>query len=478
MITIFTLIVFFVFYYAINNRKEIRHKKTSKFDLGCLSIFLIISLIAFYSSMMNSEISDPDVISFRNFWLGLMCILSPVVVFKLYQTYSRSEINSHEDLTPKLLNKILENKIKRLYINYEFEYLDDNPFYHLRNEITSVDFEIILDPKIRDLSVLFADCINLKSVRSFDTSHVTNMAGMFQNCHSLIEAPMLNLSSVTTILNMFAGCTSLEKIPLYDTKALINCESMVEGCKKLREFPKFNVSKLSHDQLEHLQSSIKNNCAKNLDYESLKAWGAIRSLELISADDLTQENLTLIANNQIDLLKISYPCTRVPNNEESLFSYYAWMEKNNPFFRIRKNLFDLHFKILFDEKVTSLSHLFIGCSNLKSIDKIDGTEHISDFSYMFGSMHDPEHLFGNEGCANLKQIPLFDTSSGINFEGMFSYCTKLSVAPKFNTANAQNVSLMFAMCSSLSSKPELVLNTNIVQSDMYAGCSNLKAQIN
>ena len=127
---------------------------------------------------------------------------------------------------------------------------------------------------------------------------------------------------------------------------------------------------------------------------------------------------------------------------------------------------------------TSLSHFFDNYSSLREVVSMQNTSNVTDISYMF-------YL-----CTNLEEVPLFDTSSVTNMEGLFlmhnlagamkgkitdiplfdtshvtnvSYmvaCTKIVTLPSFNTSNVTNMMSMCEYCKNLVTVP--ILNTSNV----------------
>lgn len=109
---------------------------------------------------------------------------------------------------------------------------------------------------------------------------------------------------------------------------------------------------------------------------------------------------------------------------------------------------------------------------------------ITDFSYMF------------DNCTHLMIIPLIDTSSAVNMQGMFSSCN-LDEVPLLNTSNVTNMSYMFDTNGFIYEIPQFdtskvtnmrgmlqgnmmletvpVFDTSIVTdfTDMFSGCRNL-----
>ena len=463
IIAILVIYWIFKFLFIPPNFSEENEEPKKKSSLTLLQVIFAISFIGSCMILAYPNKSEIPACFF-------LCIPTSFIVgfYFFYQfLHPTLTLDSPDDLTDENLQKILNNKINTLYLNYQYRTQGENPFYLLRNRLQQVKFEICLGSGVTHLIGLFMDCTNLKSVHSFNTINITDVTSMFENCRSLVDAPMLNLHNVKNADSMFAGCKQLKTVPLYDLSNLISCSYMVYSCDRICKFPKFNTKGLSKRDLEELKGSITLYFADNLDQETLFAWELVKITTISSPQDLTDQLLTQIANNDLEVLKIAYPCTRAKYAQESLIEYYAWMEKNNPFFRIRKNLTEIKFAIYIDQRVTNLSYLFSGCTNLRSVSKIMNTSHVVNFSYMFGAMHDPEYLFGYTGCNSLTFVPLFDTSRGKNFEGMFSYCTRLGSIPEFNLTSAVNLHFMFAHCNHLTSKPNVKMNANATQSTMY-----------
>ena len=80
-------------------------------------------------------------------------------------------------------------------------------------------------------------------------------------------------------------------------------------------------------------------------------------------------------------------------------------------------------------------------------------------------------MFNN--CKSLTTIPLLDTSSVTNMEGMLSSCDVLTSIPQFNTSNVTNTRNMFSGSKSLTTIP--LLDTSKVKNmdNMFYMCENL-----
>lgn len=145
--------------------------------------------------------------------------------------------------------------------------------------------------------------------------------------------------------------------------------------------------------------------------------------------------------------------------------------------------------------MTNASRLFLGCSNLTSLD-VSGldTSRMMDMSYMFYecsgltsldvSKFDTSHVkdmaYMFSGCSGLTSLDVsgFATGSVTLMNGMFSECsglTSLDVSG-FDTSNVTYMGSMFSGCSSLTSLDVSGFDTSNVTPYMYnmfLGCSSL-----
>ena len=132
--------------------------------------------------------------------------------------------------------------------------------------------------------------------------------------------------------------------------------------------------------------------------------------------------------------------------------------------------------IVFDESfktyaLTSLSGFFSGCETLETISGLEylNTANVTDMSHMF------------HGCSALKSLDLtnFNTAKVTNMDNMFHGCSTLESLDltKFNTANVEFMYHMFYGCSALKSLDLTNFNTAKVtdMSSMFYGCSALKS---
>ena len=95
---------------------------------------------------------------------------------------------------------------------------------------------------ITNMNAMFFTCNNLKTIPYLDTSNVTNMMEMFYNCSNLETIPLLDTGNVTDMTNMFGACQSLKAIPLLDTGNVTNMTNMFSGCQNLETIPLLDTS--------------------------------------------------------------------------------------------------------------------------------------------------------------------------------------------------------------------------------------------
>ena len=120
------------------------------------------------------------------------------------------------------------------------------------------------------------------------------------------------------------------------------------------------------------------------------------------------------------------------------------------------------------ENATIMTHMFMKCYNLTSLDVSEfNTSNVKNMYYMFGYCHKIENL----------DINKFNTSNVTNMGSMFNKCyslTNLDVS-KFNTSSVTYMDSMFDNCSNLTSLNVGNFDTSKVtgMSWMFNGCSNL-----
>lgn len=109
-------------------------------------------------------------------------------------------INSPSEITPALIDRIVNNSIDSLTINYQFTYCPEsesfelweermnriNPFWIANqiNPIKRIEFEVKLSSQVKSLDCAFYKLAELEYVNLKDTSQVTSMKWMFLGAKS------------------------------------------------------------------------------------------------------------------------------------------------------------------------------------------------------------------------------------------------------------------------------------------------------
>ena len=90
--------------------------------------------------------------------------------------------------------------------------------------------------------------------------------------------------------------------------------------------------------------------------------------------------------------------------------------------------------------ITNCVCMFDGCTQLIELSLFD----TSKVKSMYGMFL---------GCENLKNVPLFNTSKVNNMWGMFAGCKKLKIIPLLDTMNVVNMVGTFEKCESIEETP-------------------------
>lgn len=165
---------------------------------------------------------------------------------------------------------------------------------------------------VTDMSQMFEECKQLKTISSFDTSNVkkfnrmflycenlenvpllntvnaTSMEIMFQNCTKLITVPLFNTSNVTIMSDMFFNCYLLQTVPQFDTSKVTDMSQMFINCRKLTVIPKFDILNVTRT------SNMFNGCSS---LETIHMININANLNISSSTKFTREALLEIIGN-------------------------------------------------------------------------------------------------------------------------------------------------------------------------------------
>ena len=170
-------------------------------------------------------------------------------------------LNSPDDITDELIQRIIDNDLDSLTINYEFtrriksfgekdfdkkdfdnwenEQNRINPFWraNMVQQLKRIEFEIKLTEKSSSLACAFYYFEKLEFVNLKDTSMVTDMSQMFRGAKSFNQ-PIGNwdTSKVTNMYGMFFAASSFNQpIGNWDTSKVTDMMAMFGGAESFNQ---------------------------------------------------------------------------------------------------------------------------------------------------------------------------------------------------------------------------------------------------
>ena len=348
------------------------------------------------------------------------------------------------------------------------DFLNDIDTTHILNissifaECSSLNIEkiAIKTSKVKDLSKMFYNCINLTSINNLDlkTSEVTDFSSMFEGCEKLTYVNLLNLdtSKATNFQNFFSGCISLTSFDLsnFKTENVIDMSCFFDNCQSLENI---DLSKLVTNNVKDMSGMFSNcNKIKTLDLSKLNT-ANVEEMEELFLNCNSLENI--IFGNDFVLNKVedmSYMFANCENLTE------IKLGKDN------KNLF---------ENLRSIQNIFYGCTNLK---KVDFNEDKTNYR-TFSKLSDLSGAFAD--CINLEEfiISNVNTECNLTMENTFINCHSLQnidFSPFFNLKESTLVSNMFQTfknCSNLTSVNFSLLDLSEAFdfTESFSGCTSL-----
>ncbi len=160
-------------------------------------------------------------------------------------------LNSPDDITHELIDRIIRNELDSLTFNYEFtrkrnedESISDwmeeqkrtNPFKRV-SHLTYIKFEIRLGKNVHSLAYAFSLMNVLRFVNLKDTSNVTDMSGMFELATSFNQ-PIgdWDTSNVTDMSGMFGSAESINQpIKRWNTSNVTDMSWMFRHAKSFNQ---------------------------------------------------------------------------------------------------------------------------------------------------------------------------------------------------------------------------------------------------
>ena len=159
-------------------------------------------------------------------------------------------------------------------------------FYNCTSLETISGLEYLNTANITDMSSMFQNCYNLKSLdfTNFDTKNVSNMNFMFYGCSTLTSLDLTNFNTknVSKMNGMFCDCKNLTSLDItnFNTAEVTDMSFMFLGCSNLTSLDLTNF-----------------NTAKVTDMHGMfKACSALTSLDLTNFNTAEVRNMSYMFN--------------------------------------------------------------------------------------------------------------------------------------------------------------------------------------
>lgn len=305
--------------------------------------------------------------------------------------------------------------------------------------------------KITNWSNAFNGCSNLVDV-DIDTSDGTNFTSTFRACTKLTNESIknLNFDKMTNGFAMFGYGTKITQLPNFNHEIITNMGEMfwASALSDLGEtdlnFPKVTNADYIFGETQITKvpnlSFPEATTAKGLFQSCLKLNSFLHNLDIPKVTTVYQlfkgcTSLTEIGSIEAPLATISNDMFSGCTNLVSIGNVsLASTTNTNGFLTNCTNLKTIG--VLSVPKVKSLGNPFKGCSNLESI----GEFNVSSAT-LLPSFAD---------STNLKSIDFVNSTSKVtNFSELFNGKTLLETAKGLDLSSATNVSNMFLGCSNL-----------------------------
>ena len=302
-------------------------------------------------------------------------------------TVYEKRLRSIDDVDNELLRSIERKKLKKLIIAYNLNsiYGTQSPFYRICRITDKIDFDIVFDDQVTDISGLFEGCTLSTLPKSMDFSRVTSMTKMFAN--TIINTPLkINAPSVTRLDNMFMGAKLNNKISFTPETRPVSVVSMFE---ETYFAPDVSVPNLDLSRVTSMQSMFCNTVINYpLDINAPAVTGMDRMFKKAQL------------NREISFTAETRPVSVAGMFEEASFAPGV----SAPFFDT--------------SNVTDMGQMFKGSKNIQTVPAYN-TARVSSFFEMFRG-------------SSVSEVPVFDTSNAKNMAGMFAGTSNLKDIPELN----------------------------------------------
>ena len=213
--------------------------------------------------------------------------------------------------------------------------------------------------KIVDISYLFSECYNLKSIpdlTNWKMTNVKNISYLFNGCINIRDISCIEkweMPNLTKINNLFSNCEKLISIPdikNWDTSLVDDMSYLFYNCKSLESLPDISKWKTWKTSNVENMSSIFCDCAKLTSIPDISSWETrkVKDMSNLFKNCKSLKSLPDLSNwktsNVENISGIFYGC----KNIENLPDISKWKTDN----------------------ITDMSKVFSGCKNLLSFPDI------------------------------------------------------------------------------------------------------------
>lgn len=179
-------------------------------------------------------------------------------------------LTSANDITADLLDRIAEDRLKSMTFKTDFfTNTEDNPFYMVRDRLTSISYSVTIDQSVTTLRNLFYGCSLLEKIPALNYGDITDFSYAFCGCSSITAVPLLNTAKAVNMASMFKDCSSMTSVPKFSTDTVENMDYMFYNCSALTSIPNFTITNVkTKKQMLTGCSSLKTTSYSNSLYDS------------------------------------------------------------------------------------------------------------------------------------------------------------------------------------------------------------------
>ena len=403
-------------------------------------------------------------------------------------------LNSVNDVTDEVRNRILKGDIGAVQINYNMDLrANKSPFYNLK-QLRSVPFDIKLGTNVVSADGLFYGS-GIATVPEVDFNNVRSAKSLCEKCYRLKEANLENTQNIENLSNGFKNCKNLFNVS-YNSERVQHDDNLFDGCYNLEKknikkkkslltrmsgwWKSFkNLFKTPTPQQEEPQQNTQQHSNYTTDDEpqqeqqqaqsqtqsqtQTQTQSQARANTRGSADDPVnvepeqeQEKEQTQAQTQVNQ---DDPINVEPQQEEvakkrSAMDRFTDLMKGRVVLNSPDDLTPDVLKKLSDPN-TNIKSVVINYDMDASTSPWAYDDRLKEINYdiSFGkNVKSVDSMFA--GCENLEKISgHIDTRNIENFSSMFEGCSSIKSLPSMNTSNAINITNFAFDCSKLENVP-------------------------